>query len=470
MSGINVWVVDDDASISWVLEKALTRAGYNVTRFDSGATALRSLTSVPADGVLPDLLLSDIRMDGMDGFELISEVQSRYPSIPVIIMTAYGDLDSAVDAYKKGAFEYLTKPFDINELVSLVERAVRETSVNSNPAESTTSGKLMLGDSPAMQEVFRVIGRLASSEMNVLVRGASGTGKELVANAIYRNSPRSHAPLVAINTAAIPAELLESELFGHERGAFTGARDRHIGRFEQANGGTLFLDEIGDMPPGLQTRLLRVLSEGRFFRVGGRDEVKVDVRVIAATNQNLEALVAKGEFRGDLFHRLNVISLTMPSLIERREDIPVLVQHFLSRAAAEIRTDAKQVAPDLLRKLQQYSWPGNVRELENLVRRLTVLAPSNTIQISDLPGEVVARATENESWDRLLAHHAAQMLQRGEQRLMQSLGAQFEAGLIKVALRHTGGHKQKAAELLGWGRNTLTRKMQQLNIDSPGKS
>ena len=468
MTRCQVWVVDDDVSMGWVLERALERAEYQVTRFESAETALAALKESPPGS--PHVMLSDIRMGGMSGFDLIEALRPLRPDLPVIIMTAYGDLDSAVDAYRLGAFEYLTKPFDINEMLSLVERAWnQQTSVEDSDTQSAQQ-RAMIGEGPSMQEVFRLIGRLSASEMNVLIRGESGTGKELVASAIYQNSPRSDQPLVAINTAAIPAELLESELFGHEKGAFTGAHGRHVGRFEQADGGTLFLDEIGDMPAGLQTRLLRVLSEGRFYRVGGRDEVSVDVRVIAATNQNLEALVDEGRFRNDLFHRLNVISLQTPALRERREDIPHLVEHFLTRAAAEQGTESKQVAPGVLEALKRFDWPGNVRELENLVRRLTVLSPSRTIQLEDLPIEISGARSLDNGWEQQLANVAAEKLELGERRLMQSLGNRFEARLISVALHHTGGHKQRAAELLGWGRNTLTRKLKSLDVELDDRS
>ena len=453
----NVWVVDDDASIAWVLEKALTREGYAVARFESAQAMLATLERRPDSG--PDVVLSDIRMEGMGGFELVDTLHDVAKGLPVIIMTAYGDLDSAVNAYRHGAFEYLTKPFDIREMLSLVERACHQGMTAGTNGDDDPRDRVMMGESAAMQEVFRIIGRLSSSDMNVLVRGESGTGKELVANAIHRNSPRSDQPMIAINTAAIPSELLESELFGHEKGAFTGAHGRHIGRFEQADGGTLFLDEIGDMPAGLQTRLLRVLSEGRFYRVGGRDEIRVDVRVIAATNQDLEALVSTGAFRNDLFHRLNVIAIHTPPLRECRSDIPMLVTHFLRQVALELRLDVKQCSPEVLAVMQAYQWPGNVRELENMVRRLTVLAPSRVIQVADLPGEMLARETRDEGWVSALADTALDRLRGGEKRLAQSMGAQFETALIRAALTHSRGHKQKAAELLGWGRNTLTRKL-----------
>jgi len=462
MKAKNVWVVDDDSSIAWVLDKALSKAGFEVERFESAESALDAAekTSVPG----PDVMLSDIRMTGMDGFGLLEAMHHKMPALPVIIMTAFGDLDSAVDAYKYGAFEYLTKPFDIKEMVSLVERAWQHGGNKVTAIDVSDESRTMLGESAAMQEVFRIIGRLSGSEMNVLIRGESGTGKELVAEAIYRNSPRANQPLVAINTAAIPAELLESELFGHEKGAFTGAHSRHIGRFEQANGGTLFLDEIGDMPPGLQTRLLRVLSEGRFFRVGGREEVRVDVRVIAATNQNLESLVTSGAFRNDLFHRLNVISLHTPALRERRGDIPLLINHFMARSARELSTQVKRCSPEVLVSLQHYDWPGNVRELENLVKRLMVLSPSNSIHLDDLSVEISQHQPVQGGWQQALKSMAAARLQSGETRLMDTVGADFESTMIQAAMEFTNGHKQKAAELLGWGRNTLTRKLKQLDL------
>ncbi len=459
-----VWVVDDDNSISWVLEKALSRQNFTVKLFSSAESALAAIDD--EGQARPAVLLSDLKMEGMGGFNLIERLGQKLPDLPVIVMTAFGDLDSAVDAYKYGVFEYLTKPFDINEMIALVLRA-SEQGVEQAAQEQTVSEKrLIIGDSGPIQEVFRIIGRLASSEMNILIRGESGTGKELVAEAIYRNSPRSDQPLVAINTAAIPAELLESELFGHEKGAFTGAHGRHIGRFEQANGGTLLLDEIGDMPAGLQTRLLRVLSEGRFFRVGGREEIKVSVRIIAATNQDLQSLVASGQFRNDLFHRLNVISIDTPSLRERSGDIPLLAEHFLGKAATA-GVDKKNFTPSAITALRQYTWPGNVRELENLVTRLSVLSPSNSITLTDLP-ESIKTWKQNEAtreWEVSLGQAVNERIQSGERGLMQKMGSKFERVLIRAAMEHTLGHKQNAAALLGWGRNTLTRKLKHL-IDS----
>jgi two-component system nitrogen regulation response regulator GlnG len=377
-------------------------------------------------------------------------------------MTAYGDLDSAVDSYKYGAYEYLTKPFDIDELIEIVSRALNSSSPGQN---FDTSGSIpagtIIGESGVMQEVFRVIGRIAGTHMGVLIRGESGTGKELVAQAIHDSSPRSRYPLVAINTAAIPAELLESELFGHEKGAFTGAHSQHIGRFEQAHLGTLFLDEIGDMPAALQTRLLRVLSEGRFYRVGGRQEVTVDVRIIAATNQDLDNLVRQGKFRNDLFHRLNVLSLKIPPLRDRSEDIPLLVSHFLDTSRVAGGQVEKAMQPDVIGVLQTYSWPGNIRELENLVQQLSILSIGNRIEISDLPDHICKsdRELPVPSWKSGLQADVSRKLRLGETRVARTLGQEVEQILIEAALKHTGGHKQKAARLLGWGRNTLTRKL-----------
>ncbi len=458
----SVWVVDDDVSISWVLEKALGKAGYMVRRFSSAESMLSALDRHP--GQPPDVVLSDIRIDGMSGFELMEVLRDK-ARIPIIIMTAYGDLDSAVDAYRHGAFEYLTKPFDIQEMLSLVERACQQDIITGAVSKEVPRDHAMLGDSAKMQEVFRMIGRLSSSDVNVLIRGESGTGKELVAHAIHRNSPRFDQSMIAINTAAIPGELLESELFGHEKGAFTGAHHRHIGRFEQAHGGTLFLDEIGDMPAGLQTRLLRVLSEGRFYRVGGRDEVQVDVRVMAATNQDLELLVSNGVFRNDLFHRLNVVTVYTPALRDRPEDIPQMVGHFLQQTARKSGLEVKQCASEVLAVLQSHSWPGNVRELENVVRRLAILAPSQVIQMEDLPAELQHRPVGREEWACSLFKRATERLRQGDKQLAHSLGAEFETVLIRSALAHSQGHRQRAAELLGWGRNTLTRKIRALHLE-----
>ncbi len=453
-----VWVADDDQSICWVLQRALQKAGYEVQVFADGESLLQALQSTQ-----PGVILSDIKMPGIDGIELLQRINARHEELPVVIMTAFGDLDSAVESYKRGAFEYLPKPFDINEAVSLVRRALSSTLSSQSVEPMPSANNLLRGESPPMQEIFRIIGRLAGSSMSVLIRGESGTGKELVAQALFQNSPRSTQPFIAINTAAIPSELLESELFGHEKGAFTGAHSRHIGRFEQAHGGTLFLDEIGDMPAGLQTRLLRVLSEGSFYRVGGREQVDVDVRVIAATNQNLEAQVENGAFRNDLFHRLNVIALNLPALKQRGDDVELLLHLFLTQVANQLGVAAKQVDSAVIEALHHYSWPGNVRELENLCRRLVVMAPGKSIHLSDLPPEyqLLDEVSEAQSWENLVRLSAAKQLALGKSGLIQQMAPRFEKALIDAAMAFTGGHKRKSAELLGWGRNTLTRKLQQ---------
>jgi two-component system nitrogen regulation response regulator GlnG len=452
-----VWIADDDPSMLWVIEKAIRKQGNTTRIFENGDSLMDALGQGK-----PDLVVTDVRMPGMSGFELLEKINQVRPGLPVIILTAFGDLDSAVDAYKYGAYEYLTKPFDIDELLSLVSRGL--DSGVTNPGEEYTTAspdKVLLGESPAIQEVFRVIGRIARSNKGVLIRGESGTGKELVANAIHCNSLRRDKTMVAINTAAIPAELLESELFGHEKGAFTGAHSRRIGRFEQAHNATLFLDEIGDMPLNLQTRLLRVLSEGRFFRVGGRKEITVDVRIIAATNQNLETLVEMGQFRNDLFHRLNVLSVRVPELRERTEDIPILVDHFLNQSAYENSSEPRRLGAGVLEALQQYKWPGNIRELENTIQQLAILCAGSQIELSDIPDNIIsgcAGQTET-SWQEILAEEATQRLHLGEKGLAKSLGYEFEQVLIRSALQYTAGYKQKAAALLGWGRNTLARKI-----------
>jgi two-component system nitrogen regulation response regulator GlnG len=454
----SIWIVDDDQSILWVMDKALSKQGYAVKTFTHCGVLLDAL-----EQGAPNLVISDIPMPEMDGFSLLEQINQQHQGLPVIIMTAYGDLDSAVDSFKYGAYEYLTKPFDIDEMLAIVARCIDEQQLQKaeNANSRPVTDRQLLGESPAMQEVFRVIGRIARSSMGILIRGESGTGKELIANAIYSSSSRSEFPLVAINTAAIPAELLESELFGHEKGAFTGAHSRHIGRFEQANGATLFLDEIGDMPLALQTRLLRVLSEGRFYRVGGREEIAVDVRIIAATNQDLEQLVEQRKFRNDLFHRLNVLSLSVPPLRQRKEDIPILVKQFLDRAAIQNEIPVKQLGSGVLPALQQYNWPGNIRELENMIQQLSILSVGNRIEHSDLPDSLVASVPieSSDSWQRQLAGEVSHKLRLGEKALARTLGREFEQVLIGAALEHTRGHKQQAAELLGWGRNTLTRKM-----------
>ncbi len=459
----SVWVVDDDASIRWVLEKALSNAGFAVTLFNNADDVL---TRVRREQ--PDVIVTDIRMPGTSGLEMLEVLGRDAPDLPVIVMTAHSDLNSAVSAYQGGAFEYLPKPFDLEEAVALVSRALQKKALEDTESRVAKRDSEIIGEAPAMQTVFRVIGRLSGSQMNVLISGESGTGKELVARAIYRNSLRSAKPFVAINTAAIPAELLESELFGHEKGAFTGAQEQHRGRFEQASGGTLFLDEIGDMPLELQTRLLRVLSDGTFFRVGGHQELTADVRVVAATNQDLARRVAEGCFREDLFHRLNVIGITLPPLRERREDIPALAEVFLHKAATELEVEPKRLDSSAVQVLCEATWPGNVRELENLCRRLTVLAPGATVTTVDLPSDVSTQSVATESsqnWQRLLEEAAAERFARGQKDVLSELGPDFERVLLRTALGFTGGRKQEAARWIGWGRNTLTRKLKELDVD-----
>ena len=469
--GNEVWIVDDDRSIRWVLEKALGRADMEVRSFDSADAMIDALRHSR-----PDAVLSDIRMPGTDGIDLLRMLGEEHPDIPVIIMTAHSDLDSAVAAYDSGAFEYLPKPFDIEEAVAQVSRALRH-SVQNRGDETPQSGQEtpeIIGEAPAMQEVFRAIGRLARSNITVLINGESGSGKELVARALHRHSPRAAKPFIALNMAAIPRDVLDSELFGHERGAFTGATERRYGRFEQANGGTLFLDEIGDMPMDLQTRLLRVLADGEYYRVGGREPVKADVRVIAATHQNLEQLVREKRFREDLFHRLNVIRIRLPSLRERAEDIPLLLRHFLQVAAAELGVDVKTVQSDVEAILSRYPWPGNVRQLENTARWLTVMASGSEIHVEDLPPDVLEETAVTEQgtaaagargdWCPALRAWADQRLKAGGPPLLDEALPAFETVMIEAALAHTGGMKQEAAKLLGWGRNTLTRKMKDLRL------
>ena len=464
MTTSEIWITDDDASICWVIDKALNKQGYLTRTFERGETVLSALKFER-----PDLIVSDIHMPGIDGFDLLKQVNELSPNIPVIIMTAFGDLDSAVSSFKGGAYEYLTKPFDTDELVALVAKAVDISGSEIDPLPRTPSSPRFLGESSAMQQVFRILGRVANTSMGVLIRGESGSGKELVAKAIHENSGRSSQPLVAINTAAIPSELLESELFGHEKGAFTGAHARHIGRFEQANRATLFLDEIGDMPAGLQTRLLRVLSEGKFFRVGGREEVSVDVRIIAATNQDLEKMVAEGQFRNDLFHRLNVMSIDVPPLRQRVEDIPLLIQHFNEEYCIRESLESKRITSEAIEQLQAYEWPGNVRELQNMVHQLIVLSAGGTITASDLPSAItrhktlLADADRPAEWQRQLETAVASKMRMGESALAKSYVEEVELILIQTALEQCAGHKQKAARLLGWGRNTLARKMQKFS-------
>jgi two-component system nitrogen regulation response regulator GlnG len=418
----------------------------------------------------PDVIVTDIRMPGINGLDLLKNINGEYPEIPVIIMTAHSDLDSAVSAYEGGAFEYLPKPFDVDEAVEMVKRAVElnRTRISSRLDEEEETPEI-IGEAPAMQEVFRAIGRLARSNITVLINGESGTGKELVAHALHRHSPRAGKPFIALNTAAIPRDLLESELFGHEKGAFTGAQAMRKGRFEQADGGTLFLDEIGDMPAELQTRLLRVLAEGEFYRVGGHTPIKVDVRIIAATHQNLEKLVEQGNFREDLFHRLNVIRVHIPPLRDRREDIPLLMQHFLASSAKELNTEYKRMLPETEKYISGLDWPGNVRQLENTARWLTVMAPGKEIHIEDLPPELhdeESVSNNGDDWRSAIERWADKKLLAGETALLDEATPDYERIMIRVALKHTGGRRQDAAKLLGWGRNTLTRKIKELGMDA----
>ncbi|WP_405225307.1 nitrogen regulation protein NR(I) [Lentisalinibacter sediminis] len=464
-SAVRVWVVDDDHSVRWVLDQALAQSGMEPRCFDRGEDFLDAL----ADSV-PDVVITDVRMPGIDGLELMQRLNKDHPDLPVIVITAHSDLDSAVAAYQGGAFEYLPKPFDVDEAVELVRRARRErASREVEDGESQPVIPTLIGQAPAMQEVFRSIGRLARSSMTVLITGESGTGKELVARALHQHSPRSRKPFVALNTSAIASELLESELFGHERGAFTGADSRRTGRFEQADGGTLFLDEIGDMSAALQTRLLRVLAESEFYRVGGQVPIRVDVRVIAATNHDLGRAVKEGTFREDLFHRLNVIRIETPPLRERREDIPLLLAHYLGAAARELGIEAKTLSDEAVTILTAFDWPGNVRQLVNACRRLTVTAPGNVIGPADIPPELGGRRAEvagRQNWAVSLARWAEQRLRTpGAPPLLDEALPEFERTLIRAALAESNGHRQEAARLLGWGRNTLTRKIRSLEIE-----
>lgn len=468
MSAEPVWVVDDDSSIRWVLQKALQSANIPCFSFENPEDLLRQLHS----GQQPEVIVSDIRMPQMDGMALLSEVHSHFPDIPVIIMTAHSDLDSAVNAYQSGAFEYLPKPFDIDEAVSLVQRALAHAreKTSQNASQPEIKDAEIIGEAPAMQEVFRAIGRLSRSSISVLINGQSGTGKELVAHALHRHSPRKNETFIALNMAAIPADLIESELFGHEKGAFTGAQAARQGRFEQANGGTLFLDEIGDMPLDIQTRLLRVLADGQFYRVGGHNPVKVDVRIIAATHQNLEKRVADGKFREDLYHRLNVIKIHIPTLSQRREDIPLLAQHFLQTAAKELAVETKTLSKEASKILSQLPWPGNVRQLENMCRWLTVMASGQEVLVNDLPPEIHAEPSSTEvsqsdsDWRVLLSAWADKQLHAGRNNILDEATHDFEKIMLERALQYTNGHKQDAAKRLGWGRNTLTRKLKELDF------
>jgi two-component system, NtrC family, nitrogen regulation response regulator GlnG len=463
MKPLNVWLVDDDASIRWVLERALRQGGMAPTAFDQADTALAALRRDR-----PDVLITDIRMPGRSGLELLTQIRASQPELPVIVMTAHSDLDSAVAAYQGGAFEYLPKPFDIDQAVDLVRRAAQQRFATPEPALEARRIPEMLGQAPAMQEVFRAIGRLSRSSMTVLITGESGTGKELVARALHRHSPRAAKAFIALNTSAFTADLLESELFGHEKGSFTGADQLRRGRFEQADGGTMFLDEIGDMSPQLQTRLLRVLAENEFYRVGGQIPVRVDVRVIAATHQDLEERVRQGQFREDLLHRLNVIRIEVPPLRSRREDIAELLVHYLSAAAQELGVEPKTLTPQAIAALSNFEWPGNVRQLVNACRRLTATAPGREIEVEDIPadlGGVPGAATLQDEWTRQLTHWAEKRLAAGETPLLDDALPEFERTLIRAALRQARGGRQEAARLLGWGRNTLTRKLKELTMD-----
>lgn len=461
-----IWIIDDDRSIRWVLEKAISKLGTEVSSFADGNQVMGRL-----DAEKPSVIISDIRMPGIDGIKLLEQINAAYPDIPVIIMTAHSDLDSALSAYQGGAFEYLPKPFDVDEAVELVQRALKiyHEKQHDEPVTASEQGPEIIGKAPAMQEVFRAIGRLSRSNITVLINGESGTGKELVAHALHKHSPRADKPFIALNMAAIPRDLLESELFGHEKGAFTGAQSMRQGRFEQANGGTLFLDEIGDMPAELQTRLLRVLADGEFYRVGGHMPIRVDVRIIAATHQDLEKRVREGKFREDLFHRLNVIRVHIPSLRERKEDIGILADYFLKYVAKDLNVEPKVLRPEVVEFMQSLDWPGNVRQLENTCRWLTVMASGREIHMDDMPPELqqksVSEEEAGENWEGALKKWADRNLSRGEENLLDKATPAFERILIEIALKHTGGRRQDAAKLLGWGRNTLTRKIKELGME-----
>ena len=464
-----VWIVDDDRAIRWVLERALEKEHLATRSFDSADKVLARLEKFE-----PDVLITDIRMPGTDGLALLQSVQGSHPELPVIIMTAYADLERAVAAFRGGAFEYMPKPFDVDDVISIVRRALRKAAADAtanaaDQADEDSTVPEIIGSSAPMQEVFRAIGRLSNSNMTVLLTGESGTGKELVARALHRHSPRASKPFIALNTAAIPRDLLESELFGHEKGAFTGAAAQRIGRFEQANGGTLFLDEIGDMPAELQTRLLRVLADGEFYRVGGHEPVHVDVRVIAATHQHLEERVRAGQFREDLFHRLNVIRLELPPLRARADDLEALSDHFLRTTATELKVESKKLLPRALDVMRRFNWPGNVRQLENICRRVMIMAPSREIDVEDLPSELTADgalvASTEHNWETALRQWAEMRTRNPGSPILAEAMPRFETTMIEVALKATRGRRQEAAKLLGWGRNTLTRKIKELNLD-----
>jgi len=463
-SSKNIWIVDDDKSIRWVLEKAFTKDGLTPRSFEDPTQILAEL-----ENDRPDVIISDIRMQKMDGISLLENLKQRVPDIPVIIMTAYSDLDRAVSAFREGAFEYLSKPFDVDEIVGLVNRALNEKQQGSVEVDASDASDVseIIGSAPAMQEVFRAIARLSGSNFTVLITGESGTGKELVARALHTHSPRADKPFIALNTAAVPRDLLESEFFGHEKGAFTGATARRLGRFEQADGGTLFLDEIGDMSADMQTRLLRVLADGEFYRVGGLTPIKVNVRIIAATHQTIEERVKEGTFREDLLHRLNVIRVHVPPLRERPEDIIELLNHFLKLAAAELQTEAKILLPEAEKFLLNAEWTGNVRQLENFCRWVTVMAPGRDIQVDDLPPELRGSAEAGKSfsdWEAGLFSWVNANIEKGGTDLLGEALPKFERTMIEAALQHTRGKRQEAAKLLGWGRNTLTRKIKELNL------
>jgi two-component system nitrogen regulation response regulator GlnG len=463
-----IWIAEDDRSLRWVMEKALVRDGIAVRSFETGDELLQALKMAQ-----PEIIISDIRMPGIDGLELLKEIHGNHSHIPVIITTAHSDLDSAVAAYQGGAFEYLPKPFDLEELVDVARRGLSFAHENRSepaPPAQLEQVKEIIGEAPAMQEVFRAIGRLSNSNITVLINGESGTGKELVAQALHKHSPRRNAKFIALNMAAIPNDLIESELFGHEKGAFTGAAQRREGRFEQSDGGTLFLDEIGDMPPEAQTRLLRVLADGEFYRVGGHTAVKVNVRIIAATHQNLEHLVAENRFREDLFHRLNVIRVHLPRLADRREDIPQLMEHFFHRAAKELEMEPKILSPEAEDFFFNLPWPGNVRQLENICRWLTVMAAGREVLLSDLPPELQSEDDKKEQriqgdWQQMLRRWSERELSIGRRDILAQAVPEFERTMIETAMAHTGGRKKDAAQLLGWGRNTLTRKLQEYSIE-----
>jgi two-component system nitrogen regulation response regulator GlnG len=480
----SIWIVDDDQSIRWVLEKALARENIPHKSFSNPNDVLNAL-----EKETPQVLISDIRMPRGNGLDLLQHVKASHPNLPVIIMTAYSDLDSAVSSFQGGAFEYLTKPFDVDKAIELIHRAVEQGIRNDSGAKEPIGWRQetteIIGQAPAMQEIFRAIGRLAQSHATVLITGESGTGKELVAHALHKHSPRAKGPFVSLSTSAVPKDLLESELFGHERGAFPGALTLRRGRFEQADGGTLFLGEVADLPFDLQTRLLRVLTDGHFYRIGGQDPIKANVRIIASTHQNLEARVASGAFREDLLHRLNVIRLRMPSLRERSEDIPVLARHFMLSCAKSLGVEPKKLSDEVLKEISAMPFPGNVRQLENLCHWLTVMTPANVVGMSDLPADIVAEASApllvvhgetspehligikgtSSDWEGGLGRLAVKMLQDGDKEVYDALCARFEKAVLQAALEVTRGRRVEAAQRLGIGRNTITRKLQELGID-----